>query len=106
MDNNQANGSIGQGTEQLITAVANGDKVVWFVQPLECEAYADIDDIVIDKEYCEPEKKTYEGTDVSYWEGFIKKDVAMIPYSVKFKVGTRAESIATDSVLYFVGQSV
>ncbi len=105
IDTNKENGSLGQGTEYLKTAVAKGDRVVWLVQPLECEAYAAIDDIIIDKDYCEPEKKVYEGTDVSFWVGTIKKDISMIPYSVKFKVGTRAESIGTNPTLCLVGQS-
>ena len=105
MDTNKDNGSLSQGTEYLKTAVTKGDKVVWMVQPLECEAYTAIDDIIIDKDYCEPEKKTYEGTDISFWVGTIKKDITMIPYSVKFKVGTRAESIGTNPTLCLVGQS-
>lgn len=103
MDTNKAGGSIGQGTEHLRTAVSAGDRLVWTVIFLECEAYAAIDEIIIDPEYCEPEKKVYEGTDVSYWMGTVKKEITSpVPYTVKFKVGTRDESIATASPLYFV----
>jgi hypothetical protein len=104
MDTNKANGSTGQGTENLKTVVEKGDRLVWTVIFLECEAYAAIDEIIIDKNYCEPEKKTYEGTDVSYWSGTVKKDVKFVPYTIKFKVGTRAESIPTASPLYLVGK--
>ncbi|MFM6818012.1 MAG: hypothetical protein ACKPKB_17685, partial [Dolichospermum sp.] len=70
----------------------------------ECEAYAAIDEIIIDKKYCEPEKKVYEGTDVSYWSGTVKENVQLVPYTIKFNVGTRAESIATASPLYLIGK--
>ncbi|MDY7047252.1 MAG: hypothetical protein RPG89_01135 [Microcystis panniformis WG22] len=106
MDTNKRNGSVGQGTEQLKTAVEKGDRLVWMVQPLECEAYAAIDDIIIDKEFCEPEKKTYEGTDISFWVGTVKKDITVTSYSVKFKVGTRAKSIATAPTLCLIGPPV
>ncbi len=106
MDSNKVNGSTAQGTEHLKTVVEKGDKLVWIVGPLECEAYAAIDDIIIDKDCCEVEKKTYEGTDISYWSGTVKKDVTLTPYSMKFKVGTRDEPIATASTLSLVGKSV
>ncbi|MEB3277593.1 MAG: hypothetical protein VKK42_01560 [Lyngbya sp.] len=106
MDTNKANGSTEQGTENLKTVVQKGDRLVWTVIFLECEAYAAIDDIIIDKDYCEPKKEFYEGTDVSYWIGTVKKDVTMTRYSVKFKVGTRAEPIETSSSLCLVGQPV
>ncbi|NJL41799.1 MAG: hypothetical protein HC899_37845 [Leptolyngbyaceae cyanobacterium SM1_4_3] len=104
MDTNKANGSTNQGTENLKTVVEAGDRLVWTVISLECEAYAAIDEIVIDEDYCKPEKKTYEGTDVSYWIGTVKKDVKIIPYNIKFKAGTRAEPITTASSLYLVGK--
>ncbi|MFZ1026074.1 MAG: hypothetical protein WAN66_07630 [Limnoraphis robusta] len=106
MDSNKANGSTEQGTENLKTMVQKGDRLVWTVIFLECEAYAAIDDIIIDKDYCEPKKEFYEGTDVSYWIGTVKKDVTMTRYSVKFQVGTRAEPIETTSSLCLVGQPV
>jgi hypothetical protein len=104
MDTNQSNGSTGQGTENLKTAVEQGDRLVWTITFLECEAYAAIDEIVIDRDYCDPEKKIYEGTDVSYWSGTIKKDVKSIPYNIRFKLGTRADSITTASPLYLVSR--
>lgn len=105
MDTNKAEGSTGQGTENLRTAVSAGYRLVWTVIFLECEAYAAIDEIIIDPEYCEPEKKVYDGTDVSYWMGTVKKDITSpVPYTVKFKVGTRDESIPTASPLYLVGK--
>ncbi|MBW4597877.1 MAG: hypothetical protein KME46_34470 [Brasilonema angustatum HA4187-MV1] len=102
MDTNTEEGSTNQGTENLKTSVQPGDRLVWTVIFLECEAYAAIDEIVIDKNYCEPEKKTYEGTDVSYWIATVKKEVKSVPYNIKFKVGTRAESISTSSPLYLI----
>src|SRR5262245_48055164 len=73
LDTNRTGGSTDLGTEELKTRVQGGDQILWTVLPLECEAYASIDGIVIDKEVCEPEQKMYPGTDISYWAGTIKK---------------------------------
>jgi len=106
MDTNKTEGSTGQGTDILRTVVSDGYRLVWTVIFLECEAYAAIDEIIIDPEYCEVEKKVYEGTDVSYWVGTVKKSITSpVPYTVKFKVGTRDESIPTAFPLYLVGNA-
>lgn len=104
MDTNKQNGSWGQGTENLRTVAEKGDKLVWTVQSLECEAYASIEDILIDPEYCEPKKETYEGTDVTYWVGTIKKDIKAIPYQTRFRLGTREEPMANPSSPFLVGK--
>lgn len=105
MDTNKANGSSEQGTDHLRTMVRKGDRLVWTVIFLECEAYAAIDEIVIDNDFCEPEQKFYDGTDVSYWTAVIKKNITSVPYSIKFKIGTRAEPLATASTLSLCGPS-
>ncbi|NKC11449.1 MAG: DUF4172 domain-containing protein [Gammaproteobacteria bacterium] len=97
--------AIGQGTEDLKTVVAVGNRLVWIIYPLECEAYVAIDDIAIDKEICEPEKNAYTGTDIAYWVGIVKKDITLTPYTIKFKVGNRLEPIATTSSLYLIGKN-
>jgi hypothetical protein len=95
-DTNKAGGSLGFGTEELKTRVQAGDQLLWTVLALECEAFVAIDDIVIDKEVCEPVRKVYPGTDVAYWIGTVKKGgVAAVPYQIKFKLGTQDEPIAT-----------
>lgn len=106
MDTNKANGSTGQGTESLKTVVEKGDKLVWLVTFLECEAYAAINKVLIPPEVCEPERNVYEGTDVAYWVGEVKDDVTLTPYSVQFKVGTRDEPITTESYLFLAGKGV
>ncbi|NEQ79029.1 MAG: hypothetical protein F6K26_01815 [Moorea sp. SIO2I5] len=104
-DTEKASGARGHWTENLKTIVSVGDELVWTVVPLECEAYAAIDAIIIDREYCEPEKIFYEGTDVSYWTGKVKKNVVQyIPYTIKFLVGTRADSIPTSFPLFLMGR--
>jgi len=50
-DTEKASGSTGHGTENLKTMVSVGDVLVWTVTFLECEAYAAIDEIIIDKKY-------------------------------------------------------
>jgi hypothetical protein len=103
MDTNKENGSKEQGTDQLKTMVSKGDRLVWIITPLECEAYAAIEDITIDISYCKPERNFYDGTNISYWVGTVKKNVSLLPYSIKFKVGTRDEPIATTSSLCLIG---
>src|SRR5262249_37597397 len=96
LDTNRAGGSTGLGTEELRTRVQGGDQILWTVLPLECEAYVSIDDIMIDKEVCEPVQKTYPGTDISYWVGTIKKDdTGVTTYQISFKLGTRTDPMTT-----------
>lgn len=103
LDTNRAHGSSGAGTENLRTVVRKGDQLIWTVLPLEAEAYAGIENITIDKEVCEPEKKTYPGTDISFWTGTIKKDVLGTPYDIEFKLGRRAEAMTTPVSPVLVG---
>ena len=103
VDNNKAGGSKNLGTEQLETAVEKGDRLVWTVCFLECEAYACIEDIIIDPDYCEPELKVYQGTDVSYWTGIVKRSVKSVPYNIRLLLGTREEPISTASPLKLIG---
>ncbi|WP_406509077.1 hypothetical protein [Streptomyces sp. NBC_00212] len=95
-DTNKAGGSTGFGTEELRTKVKRGDQLLWNVLALECEAFVSIDDIVIDKDVIEPERKIYPGTDVAYWIGTVKKDdVQSVPYQIRFRVGTSTDPITT-----------
>jgi hypothetical protein len=106
-DTNKAGGSTGIGTEELRTKVKGGDQLLWTVLALECEAYVSIDGIVIDKEVCEPERKVYPGTDVSYWIGTVKKDdIGVTPYQIKFKVGTKTDPMITPMSPLLVGEGV
>jgi hypothetical protein len=102
LDTNRDNGSTGAGTETLRTRVQAGDRVQWSVFALECEAYAAIADIVIDRDFCEVEKRTYPGTDVTYWAGTVKKDDGAVPYDIKFTLGTRTEPVMTQSTPFLV----
>lgn len=90
LDNNKSNGSTGLGTDELKTRVQPGDILVWTVTSIEPELYVGITDIVMDKEYCNPRKQFYEGTDVAYWVGRVKKEIVdQLRYEVKYKLGTR-----------------
>ncbi|MEV0253627.1 hypothetical protein AB0H82_05035 [Streptomyces sp. NPDC050732] len=103
-DTNRAGGSTGFGTEQLLTKVKRGDQLLWNCLALECEAYVSIEDIVIDREICEPVRKVYPGTDVSYWIATVKKaDPGTFTYQIKFKLGTRDEPITTTLSSSLVG---
>ena len=104
LDNNKAGGSTGEGTDVLFSKAKQGDTLVWSVMPIEPEVYVGITDILIDKEYCDAEKKLYEGTDISYWTGTIKKEITNLQYQVKYKVGTREGDFSWDLTL--VGTSV
>ncbi|MFG3257351.1 hypothetical protein [Streptomyces sp. NPDC048172] len=95
-DTNKSEGSAGFGTEELRTTVRVGDKILWTVLSLECEAYVGIDSILIDHALCEPERRVYPGTDVAYWTGTLKAGAkGAIPYQMKFKVGARTEPMTT-----------
>jgi hypothetical protein len=103
-DTNKAQGSTGLGTEQLKTRVKRGDQLLWNVLALECEAFVAIDDIIIDRDIVEPVRQVYPGTDVAYWIGTVKKDDAeLVPYQIKFKLGTRAEPITTTTPATLAG---
>jgi len=105
MDNNKANGSHDQGTESLKTVVKKGDNLVWTTLPLECEAYASIEGVLIDKDYCDPQQATYKDTAITYWSGTVKRNLngAAIPYRLKFQVGNRLELMSTSATPYLVG---
>jgi hypothetical protein len=93
----------GGASETLRTRVERGDQLHWTVFALECEAYAAIDGIVIDPKLCEVERKTYPGTDVSYWLGTVKRDVGMVPYHIQLRLGNRAEPMTTSATPFLVG---
>ncbi len=96
-DTNKSAGSTGHGTGQLLTHVARGDQVIWNALALECEAYVAIDSIAIDPEVCEPERRVYPGSDIPYWIGTVKAEVAeRIDYRIAFRLGTRTEPLSTD----------
>ena len=103
LDTNRQNGSTGVGTEQLRTAVRKGDHLVWSVLPLECESYVAIDGIEIDTSVCDPQRNTYPGTDISFWLATVKKDVDVLPYHIKFRLGTRTSPMTTASTPFLVG---
>lgn len=105
-DNNKVNGSTGQGTEHIRTVVEKGDRLVWIVGPLESEAYAAIDDVVIDSDYCDVKKSIYEGTDIAYWSGIVKQPVDIVPYCISYKVGTRDEPIVSAPTFSLVGRGL
>jgi hypothetical protein len=98
MDNNRLNGSTHEGTEVLKTAVKNGDEIIWVVALLECEASVRITRIDIDKEFCEPKPNVYEGTNVTYWLGVIKKDLdGDVPYNLGFHLASKTEEMIMPS---------
>ncbi|KUL57592.1 MULTISPECIES: hypothetical protein [unclassified Streptomyces] len=104
-DTNRAGGSTGFGTEELRTRANRGDVLLWNCLALECEAYVSIENIVIDPEVCEPVRKVYPGTDVSYWTGTVKKTgPEPVAYRIAFKLGTRDEPITATLSSSLVGQ--
>jgi hypothetical protein len=95
-DTNKSAGSSGHGTEQLITHVTRGDQVIWNALALECEAYVAIDSISIDADVCAPERHLYPGSDIPYWIGTVKSDIAgPVDYSIAFRLGTRTVALGT-----------
>jgi hypothetical protein len=91
-DNNRRSGSEGEGSDSLATAVRQGDKIVWTVSALECEAFTEI--IAIDdlpSEVCEVKQHFFSGTSVSYWAGTVKSSIDRLPYSITIRLGSGLE---------------
>lgn len=86
-------GSTGNGTRHLQTTVAVGDELLWTVMSLECEAFASIEAIRIDPAYCTVTSGVYEGTDIRYWLGTVRKNPgkAVVPYGIEFRLGSRRD---------------
>ena len=103
IDSNKANGSQDLGTGVLKTKVKMGDQLLWTAMSIEPEAFGSITDIIIDSDFCEPEQKYYAGSDVTYWEGTVKKDLQSVPYSLKMRVGTRDEELTTTETPSLIG---
>lgn len=95
VDSNKSGGSAEEGTGHLRTAVKKGDELIWTAMSLECEAFAAIEAIEIDPAYCEVKRGVYEGTDVSYWLGKIKKEPgsSVVPYNLQVRLGSRADTM-------------
>lgn len=104
-DTGKAAGSTGHGTEVLRTVVRAGDQLLWSAIPLECEAYLVIDAVEIDPSVCEPVRKIYPGTDISYWTGTVKRDgIPATPYRLSFRLGSRTEPMAMDPLPLLAGE--
>jgi hypothetical protein len=96
-DNNKTSGSQNLGTDCLKTKVSVGDRLLWTIMAMEPESYSAINQITIDKTVCEPALRTYEGSDVTFWEGIVKKDIEEVPYSISFAFGNKDTIISTDT---------
>ena len=86
-DDNRANGSTDLGTGVLKTRVEEGDRLLWLPLPFEPEVFASIHDIEIEERYCEPQRRTYPGSHVVYWEGVVKQDLEIAPYRLTIALG-------------------
>lgn len=97
-DNNKANGSSNEGTDDLKTKVTFKPKeeitLLWNVMPLEPESFACISQIATNKEYLKIEEETYPDSDVSYWKGTIIKQFEQLGYNLSLKVGNRNEEFS------------
>ncbi|MBL3552724.1 hypothetical protein [Rhodovulum sulfidophilum] len=101
-DDNKAGGSSGHGTSCLRTCADAEDLVVWEVMPLECEAFARIDDVLIDEKYApyiDLESGVYDPSSVVYWAGRILKPLPPegIPYRLAFRLGSRPEPLIAEA---------
>lgn len=88
IDNNKAGGSTDLGTGVLKTWVQKGDRLLWNIVAIEPETYVAVTEIGIDEAYCRVERKVYEGSDVSYWEGVVERDPTSVPYTLTLELGT------------------
>jgi hypothetical protein len=103
IDNNRTGGSTNLGTGILNTKVQKGDTLLWSVMAIEPEAYAALTEIGIDSDCCQVQRKTYQGSDVTYWEGVVQKDVLSVPYTLKLALGSREQEMVTTERPSLVG---
>ncbi|MBK5924888.1 hypothetical protein CCR90_14165 [Rhodovulum sulfidophilum] len=107
-DDNKAGGSSGHGTSCLRTCADAEDLVVWEVMPLECEAFARIDDVLIDDKYApyiDLESGVYDPSSVVYWAARILKPLPPegVPYRLAFRMGSRPEPLIAEVSSLLVG---
>jgi hypothetical protein len=103
-DTNKPEGSTGLGTEELHTSVRKGDQILWTVFSLECETFVRIADVSIAEDICRPERRTYPGTDVTYWVGTVTKDLTeLVPYQISLTVGARPEPMLAPKSSALIG---
>lgn len=103
IDNNKDGGSTKLGTGVLNTRVKKDDVVLWNVMAIEPEAYTSVTGIEIDSEYCQVTQRTYEGSDVTYWEGIVQKEPTSLPYTLTLALGSREEEMVTSESPCLVG---
>lgn len=92
-DNMRLRGSHGLGTASLATAASKGDRLIWSVLPIECEAYTELLDIQIPPAFCDVKRLMLPGTNISYWEGTLKKAVERLPYGLTLALGGTSLSL-------------
>lgn len=86
-DNNRLEGSTGQGTNALATAVGPNDTVCWLLAPIECEAYFDLHSITFPEGTCTVERRLHEGTGVYCWYATVDRPIIDAPYEMTFILG-------------------
>ncbi|WP_320198801.1 hypothetical protein RMR16_018615 [Agrobacterium sp. rho-13.3] len=96
IDNNRLAGSQNQSTDHLSTAVSPGDRIVWSLQSIECEAYVALHSVNLPTDICDVQKNTYPGTNVSYWTATVKQAVGDLPYGLVFEIGSRSRLISNN----------
>jgi hypothetical protein len=90
-DSNRRNGSTGEGTQELTTKLhaAKGEvAVLWNIISLDPEAFVSISNIQTDSKYMDAVSHTYEGSDVEYWTGTVKKDFRSLCCRFFIKLGS------------------
>lgn len=102
VDSNKAQGSTQLGTGQLHSSVQVGDIVRWTVESLEPEAFATITAIEIDSSVIDVTMMTYPGSDVTYWQGKVKKKFETLPYQLQVLLGTQTKPMQADTGMALV----
>ncbi|MBC7953685.1 MAG: hypothetical protein H7Z12_17945 [Rhodospirillaceae bacterium] len=105
-DNNQVGGSHGHGTISLTTHIGAADLVVWVCMPLECEAFARIENVEIDARYAPYialDCGVYPETAVVYWVAKILKPLpGPVPYRLVFRLGSHTEPLVAPVASYLM----
>lgn len=100
-DNNRANGSINEGTDKLKTKLTfkhnSNITLIWDVIAIEPEAFIEISDIsLLNNNNIEITRHRYEESDISYWQGIVKKPFDKLTYKIAVNAGNRDQPFFWD----------
>ncbi|MCX6461371.1 MAG: hypothetical protein NTZ03_13825 [Actinobacteria bacterium] len=105
-DTARSAGSHGLGTSALATAVKPGDRLLWLLIPLECEAEATIDGISIPGMLAAPRTETESSImETSAWHCSVGTIDEALPYSITLTLGRNGRELTLVDSLSLIPSS-